>query len=140
VQDYVLTVDAYEALSDTFLVSNTVITDCEIKVVDFIKVVEGFVDGNKVRVHRGWVRPLFSELSAKSRMPSYDFTEQRQLWHPEHRIMTVEDTEDYHSGKIIKKNTIMEDWIDNEDGTIEMTLDGIIVSRINKDSVIKIMP
>lgn len=139
-QDYVLTVDAYEALNDLFLLSNTTITDGEVKVVDFIKVVDGFVGDNKVRVHRGWVRPLFSELRAKELMPSYDFTEQRQLWHPEYRVMTVEDTEDYHSGQTIKKNTIIEDWIDNGDGTIEMTLDGIIVSRLKKDSVIKIMP
>lgn len=68
-----------------------------------------------------------------------DPNEYLHIWHPAKRMMTVEDAEDLHSGKVIKKNTIFDDWCDNEDGTVEATLDGKVVYRLWKDSITKLL-
>jgi len=67
-----------------------------------------------------------------------DYTERRYFWKPYMRLIVDEDTEDYTSGSIIKEGTIIDDWIDNEDGTYEVSLDGILKHRINKKDVTKI--
>src|SRR5574344_999475 len=67
-----------------------------------------------------------------------DYTEKRYFWKPDMRLIVDYDTEDYTSGSIIKEGTIIDDWIDNEDGTYEVSLDGVQKCRINKKDVTKI--
>lgn len=97
-------------------------------------------------------KTVYLRLSAVSRLDKHkrmmenvtvwtrkDPNDYPHIWHPAKRMMTVEDAEDLHSGKIIKKDTIFEDWCDNEDGTVEATLDGKVVYRLWKDSITKLL-
>lgn len=67
-----------------------------------------------------------------------DYSDKRYFWKPEKRLLVDFDTEDYSSGGIIKKGTIIDDWMDNEDGTYEVSLDGVQQHRINKNDVTRI--
>ena len=62
----------------------------------------------------------------------------KYFWKPERRLIIDYDTEDFSSGMILKQDTIIDDWVDNEDGTYEVSLDGIQKHRILAKDVTKI--
>lgn len=57
----------------------------------------------------------------------------------EKRIMVFKDSEDLNNPTYIKEDTIAEDWIDNEDGTYEFSVDGLDIHRVWAKDVIKLM-
>lgn len=67
-----------------------------------------------------------------------DYSVRRYFWKPEMRLIIDYDTEDLSSGMMIKQDTIVDDWMDNEDGTYEISLDGVTKQRIMKKDVTKI--
>jgi len=62
----------------------------------------------------------------------------RYFWKPERRLVIDYDTEDFSSGMTLKQDTIIDDWMDNEDGTYEVSLDGVQKHRILAKDVTRI--
>lgn len=62
----------------------------------------------------------------------------KYFWKPERRLIVEYETEDLSSGMMIKQDTIIDDWMDNEDGTYEISLDGIQKHRIMAKDTMRI--
>jgi hypothetical protein len=73
-----------------------------------------------------------------AKMPSY---EPIKTFFPKQdkRIKIMECSEDLHSSKMIPAGIVVEDWIDNEDGTYEFSIDGKNIQRILAKNVMKLM-
>ena len=66
------------------------------------------------------------------------YSDKHYFWKPDMRLYIPEDTYDLTSAYFIKKKTIIEDWMDNEDCTYEISLDGVHKYRILKKDAEKV--
>ena len=95
----------------------------------------GIVEGKKVKVFTRCVEPFITNVVD---IPSHEAI--RQVFpKQEKRIIVADDAEDLNSVATVPKGTIAEDWIDNDDGTYELTVDGIHIWRIRAKSIDKLM-
>lgn len=134
--DYRVVMKCKDRLTGNRIESGTILEYCDYLCERGRNWISGYVDGVKIEVPERFVISVDEFNKGKDITIDFDNIQTRKyIWHPDRRIFTVEDTQDYNSSKIIKAYTIIDDWCDNEDGTYDISFDGIESYRITADSV-----
>lgn len=94
----------------------------------------GQTNGEDVKIPPNCVEPyIVGQWDAPSYEPVY------KRWHPDRSILVPDDVEDLSSCKLIKGGTVVDDWNDNQDGTYDITLNGIEVFRIREQDAMRLL-
>jgi len=134
--DYRVIMKCKDRLTGNRIENGTILECCDYLCEVGRNWISGYVDGVKIEVPEQFVMSVDEFNKGKDDIPVYGEVDSRKyIWHPDRRIFTVEDTQDYNSSKIIKKHTIIDDWCDNGDGTYDISFDGVESYRISADSV-----